>query len=167
MSERGRQSVKTLHEILARAQGATSGVWRPVGRSVMSGDIEVLEAKVWMHGTPDEARHNASYLTMLSPSVMNSIINELLGYRRSEKDVAKDVEEAEERVKEAEERADHARALVAAVTLPTGTKAETMVGELVRKLVLEAPHLETVIHQLKAIALANAQDDDGGDLSGH
>jgi len=166
VNERPRQTTKVLHEILARSQGATSGLWRPVGRAVMSGDIEVVEAKVWMHGTPEEARRNASYLTMLSPSVMNSIINELLHYRRGEKDAAKGVEAAEERVKEAEERAEHARALVAAVTLPTGNKAETLVNSLARELILEAPNLEATINQLKAIALANVQDDDSVELSG-
>mgnify|MGYP001319791886 CR=1 FL=1 len=165
MSDRPRQSTKTLHEILARSQAATVGLWRPVGRSVMSGEIEVLEAKVWMRGTPEEARRNASYLSMLAPSVINSLINEVLHHRRTEKDVAKAVEEAEARVKEAEERAEHARALVAAVTLPTGSKAEALVHALSKELILEAPDQEATINQLKAIALANVQDDDG-ELSG-
>ena len=165
VGERGGQSTKALHEILARAQEATSGVWRPVGRSVMSGDIEVAEAKVWMHGTPAEARHNANYLTMLAPTVLNSIVNELLGFRRAEKDLAKDVEANENRLKKAEDAAEHARALVAAVTLPSGSTAEELVNELARKILVEAPHVEASVVKLKAIALANVQDV-GTSLSG-
>ena len=131
----------------------------------MSGDIEVAEAKVWMHGTPDEARLNANYLTMLAPTVINSIVNELLGYRRAEKDLAKEVEANENRLKEAEAEAHRARALVAAVTLPTGSTAEAIVNDLARKILVEAPHVEASVLKLKLIALANVQDVDNS-LSG-
>ena len=117
-------SPKVLHDLAARAENATAGIWRAVGRTVVSGEYKIVDAVLPPRGSPDQARLNATYIASASPSTVHGIVNELLRLRREVLDARRAVEEMSTEVSAMRAEVARARAVAAAVTLPTTAKAD-------------------------------------------
>lgn len=163
MSERSEGvSPRILHDLVARAQKATAGRWRPVGKRVASGENLVFEAMVPRRGLPGEARANAEFVAAANPSAITAIVNEIFRMRREVADARRQVEEAEAQVEAMRQEMARARAVAAAVTLPTTAQAAETAGRLAARIKRQAPGVARLVDSLAKIARARAEVDDEG-----
>lgn len=160
MGDRSGLPPKRLHDIVARAEQATAGKWRAVGRRVMSGETALFDAQVPRNGVPENARRNAAYVAAASPGAVSQLVTELFRLRRAINDADRRVEEAEAEVEKMREETRRARAVAAAVTLPTTAKAATTAARLAEQIKNRAPEVALLVDSLAAIARARADVDD-------
>lgn len=160
MGERTGLAPKILHDVVARAEAATAGRWRGVGRKVYSGESVIFDAQIPRHGVPDEARRNAAFVAAASPSTLISIVNEIFRLRRAVNDAHRQVEEARESEEKMRQEMERARAVAAAVTLPTNIKAAETASRLASRIKKQAPEVARMVDSLAAIARARAEVDD-------
>lgn len=153
---------KMLHDIVARAEQATAGKWRAVGKRVVSGESAIADALVPRHGLPENARRNAEYIAAASPSATIALVNELFRLRRAINEAERKVEESAAREATMREEMMRARAVAAAVTLPTTAKAAQTAGRLADQIKRKAPEVALLVDSLAAIARARADVEDGG-----
>ncbi len=151
---------KMLHDIVARAEQATAGKWRAVGRRVVSGETGLFDAQIPRNGVAENARRNAAYVAAASPSAVSQLVNELFRLRRAINDADRRVEEAEAEVARMKEETRRARAVAAAVTLPTTAKAATTAARLAEQIKTRAPDVALLVDSLAAIARARADVDE-------
>ena len=153
---------KTLHDIVARAERASAGNWRAVGRRVMAGEGALFDAQVPRNGLPENARLNAEYVAAASPSAVSQLVNELFRLRRAINDADRRVEEAEAEVERMRGEMKRALAVAAAVTLPTNAKAALTAARLADQIKQKAPDVGLLVDSLAAIARARAEVEDEG-----
>lgn len=151
---------KMMHDIVAAAEQATAGKWRAVGRRVMAGETTLFEAKLPRNGVPENARQNATYVAAASPGAISQIVNEMFRLRRAVADADRRVEEAEAEVRTMRDETRRARAVAAAVTLPTNAKAAETAARLAAQIKSRAPEVALLVDSLAAIARARAEVDD-------
>lgn len=162
MSDRSEgMAPKILHDIVSRAERATAGKWRAVGRRVVSGESPIFEATVPRHGLPENARHNAAYVAAASPSVTIALVNELFRLRRAAADAERRAEEADARVEEMRQEMTRARAVTAAITLPASAEGVATATRIADRIKAQAPDTARLVDDLAAIAKARAEYDEG------
>lgn len=153
-------SSSLLHDLSAKAEKASSGVWRPVGRSVAAGDKTIAEAVIFDRGTADEARANATHIAAASPANVLALVHELQRLRVEATALQDRIERCEAAREAAETELRRARATVAAVTFPGRPETMKHVEGLVQAISDQAPSCAAAARALGAIALARAAEDE-------
>lgn len=148
---------KMLHDIVARAEQASAGKWRAVGRRIVAGEGALFDALVPRNGLPENARRNAEYVAAASPGAISQLVNELFRLRRAINDADRRVEEAEAEADRMRSEMKRARAVAAAVTLPTNAKAAATAARLADQIKQRAPEVGLLVDSLAAIARARAE----------
>ncbi len=126
-------SSSLLHDLSAKAEKASSGVWRPVGRSVAAGDKTIAEAVIFDRGTADEARANAMHIAAASPANVLALVHELQRLRVESETMQDRIDAAEQAREAAETELRRARATVAAVTFPGRPETTKQIDDLVQR----------------------------------
>lgn len=148
-----------LHDLSGKAEKASSGVWRPVGRSVAAGDKTIAEAVIFERGTADEARANAAHIAAASPAHVLALVHELQRLRVENTSMQDRIDAAERAREAAETELRRARATVAAVTFPGRPETAKQIDDLVQRISERAPACAPDARALGAIAQARAAED--------
>ncbi len=150
-------TVGLLTDLTSKAEKASSGVWRPVGRSVLAGDKPIAEASLIDRGTPDEARANAAHMAAASPSNVLTLIHEI---HRLKLEVAglEDRALAAEQVRDAaDDELRRTRATLGAVTFPSRPEVKAVIDDLVQRIAEAAPECAGWARELGAVAVARSE----------
>ena len=151
-------SATLLREMRSRAEAATRGTWRPVGKSVLAGETVIAEAALPDRGTAQDARHNAAHIASASPDHVLALLNEVSALRIQIADEVRLREEAEARTAAAEQDAARARGVLGAVTLPRGEAADRSIREILDEIAAISPEAGAKARDLAAIARSGVHD---------
>ena len=151
-------SANLLQDMLSKAEKATRGVWRPVGKTIAAGEHTLAEAAIPFRGTPEDARRNAAHMASASPDHVIALIAELNNIRRELSELRAELSEAEQRERELHSQVVKARAVIGAVTMPSSAAAETTIADLEEQISRASPECARLAGQLAAVARARAAD---------